>query len=271
MKCDKIAVLRLVFFATAVVVHVGLVNAAFAGSVAAAKNLPLGSNATIDDLILTRVVDFTVSDGNQVIYGQDASGGVAIIASTANMAAFLAGPDAISGNADDAVSGSRIDISGTTTSFNGIFQIGEIPFAQNWSYDGFFGIPSATEIDIASMQDGSLLAEPYEGMLVRLRGVSFTDSGIFAGSSNYAVTDGALSATVRVNTNAMPVAGTAIPAGVVDIVGILSQFDSTDPRDGDYQLLVSFPTDITQVAEPSTVCLLLSALVPFCCRVRRTY
>ncbi len=261
MNPTRPTVLHLVSLALIIIGHLGLAETGTAGTVSAARSLPLPSDATIDDLILTRVVDYTVADTNHVIYGQDATGGVAIIASTANMANFLAGPDTILGNADDAVPGSRIDISGTTVSFNGLFEIGEIPFAQNWTYDGFIGIPSEIDMDIADMQDGSPLAESNEGMLVRLNDISFVQSGMFAGASNYSVTDGTLSTNVRVSTSAMPIVGTQIPVGVVDLVGILSQFDTTDPRNGGYDLLISFPSDIRPVPEPSTFTLICLGLL----------
>ena len=224
-----------------------------AGTVADAKALPLPSNATIDNLILTRVIDFTESGGNQVIYGQDATGGTGLIASTQNMAALLTGPDGIPGTADDVVNGSRIDVTGTTVTFNGLFQIGEIPFPMNWNYDGNFGVPNPIVTTFAEVQDDSAVAESRQGMLISLEGATFSDSGFFTGVRNYIVSNGALDATVRVSTSAMPLVGTRIPTGEVNLIGILSQFDQTIPFDDNYQLLISSFDDIVYTPEITSV------------------
>jgi hypothetical protein len=86
--------------------------AALGGTVVAARSAPLDSSITIDDLVLTVVLDQTASGTLKSIYGQDATGGIAVFGSNANVDAILAGPDTIPGNGDDLGPGSRIDLTG---------------------------------------------------------------------------------------------------------------------------------------------------------------
>lgn len=86
-------------------------------------------------------------------------------------------------------------------------------------------------------------AEAYEGELVRINTLSFTTSGTFAGNTNYTVDNGGNTAQVRTNS-ASNIVGTPIPVGDVDIVGIMSQFNST------YQLLPRDLNDFITAGNP---------------------
>jgi hypothetical protein len=96
---------------------------------------------------------------------------------------------------------------------------------------GFVGVPDPIVLMIPD------IGETYEGMLIRVNNVQFTTSGTFAGNTNYIVTDGTNTLTVRIDADT-DIPGNPIPAGPVDIIGILGQYGTT------YQLLPRYLSDI---------------------------
>ncbi len=108
-------------------------------------------------------------------------------------------------------------------------------------------ILTATPSQLAN--DGVNGVEIYEGMLVRINGVTVTEtSGSPVASweyKNYKLTG--TSATdvidVRIDNNTT-IIGTPAPAGVFDIIGVLSQYKTSPPLIGGYQLMPRFPSDI---------------------------
>jgi hypothetical protein len=74
-------------------------------------------------------------------------------------------------------------------------------------------------------------------MLIRVNNVQFTTSGTFAGNTNYIVTDGISTLTVRIDADT-DIPGMTIPSGPVSIIGILGQYGTT------YQLLPRSRADI---------------------------
>ena len=125
------------------------------------------------------------------------------------------------------------------------------------NFDGAIGVPAPTLVTVADMQDGSAVAEQQESMLVQLSNVQFsTPGGAFAGSMNYNVTDGVQTAIVRVGASTNSLVGMTIPSGLLNIIGVISQFDSTSPFDGGYQLQLLGVDSLQAVPEPSTICLM---------------
>jgi len=95
--------------------------------------------------------------------------------------------------------------------------------------------------DIAS--DGAGGVELYEGLLVRLNGVRVLGSGIWAGGTNYPLTDGKDTTEIRID-NSTDLAGAPIPAGSFDLVGVVGQYLTSAPYIGGYQLLPRTREDI---------------------------
>jgi len=107
---------------------------------------------------------------------------------------------------------------------------------------GYIGVPTPEVLTIADV------GEPYEGMLVRIDNVQFTDTtGTFAGSTNYTITDGLDNLTVRIDADT-DIPGMEVPNGVISIIGIVGQYNTT------YQLLPRSRADflLTGVAERPT-------------------
>lgn len=242
---------------------------ASAGTAAAARSTLGTSFVAVENLVVSSVLDYTQSTGNWVIYGEDHTGGLAVIASTLRIGEVLRGPDGVANTSDDVVPGTRLaQISGTPVDFNGLFEIGEIPTPLNVVYDTFVGLPTPPSISSLDFSEGSPNAESLEGRRVVLENVTFQSSGVFAGPTNYLVTDAFGTATVRVQTTFHPIVGTPIPSGPVSLTGIFSQFDTTDPRTGGYQFLLTSPDDIHAVPEPPAVALGLAVAALLTLRTR---
>ncbi|MBK8269814.1 MAG: lamin tail domain-containing protein [Planctomycetes bacterium] len=149
------------------------------------------------------------------------------------------------------VEGQEIELIGSREEFNGLSEIDSGATAlQLVSTGAVVGVPPAITITAADFQDDAPNAEGYESEIVRVECVTFTagngtaqfDGG--TAGTNYTVTSGALSFVVRLGTNSTTLQGAFIPVGPVNVTGIFSQFDSTDPRTGGYQLLIRKSEDL---------------------------
>ncbi|MFM8178845.1 MAG: DUF5689 domain-containing protein, partial [Candidatus Kapaibacterium sp.] len=108
---------------------------------------------------------------------------------------------------------------------------------------GTQSVPAPTNTSVQSV------SESVEGMLVKLRGVTFTSTGSFQGDKNYVVRNAnGDSVQVRIDANTEIALNTlGIPPGTIDLVGVVSQFR------GAYQVLPRFASDIGLNVEKDTV------------------
>ncbi len=92
-------------------------------------------------------------------------------------------------------------------------------------------------------------SEVFEAQLVKLFKVRFVEAGIFSGGTSgttYHVTDGANQLDVRIPFNSA-LAGTPIPVGLLDIVGVLGQFNAA------YQLIPRTAEDLYIMPGPQII------------------
>ncbi len=160
---------------------------------------------------------------------QDATGGLAVFS-----------PSGVSSRVSI---GEEVTIMGKVTQFFGLNQLDESALVVD-----SHGIASVepTVVTLADISaDGAGGLELYEGMLVRLNGVTVhADFWTVGGAgTNYILrdTDGQLE--VRIN-KAVDFAGRPAPSGRFDIVGVVSQFRSQPPYIGGYQLMPRYAADI---------------------------
>lgn len=198
------------------------------------RSLSDGTVVTIENVVLVTDADLIASATFKSLTVQDLSGtggtprGYTIFGSNTDIDAILA----------QASLGDVVSISGTTGSFNGLRQL-VAPYS-GVQVCNSTTLPAPAVITVADMQEGSATGEELESVLVTLSCVTFDDAGnVFAGGANYNVTDtqSSLTALVRVQTTTLDLVGQTIPSGPVEITGVLSQYDTSDPRDGGYQLL----------------------------------
>jgi len=124
--------------------------------------------------------------------------------------------------------GKLVAVAGMLTTYYGLREIINV---SGYTTLGFVGVPDPIVLSISD------IGEPYEGMLIRVNNVQFTTSGTFVGNTNYIVTDGTNTLTVRIDADT-DIPGNPIPSGPVDVIGILGQYGTT------YQLLPRYLSDI---------------------------
>lgn len=211
----------------------------------AAKDAAAGTGFRLCNVVVTNVIS-TVASPNKAVQVQDFSGpsgaprGITIFGTETLVNAALAG----------AVPGQRISLTGTTIDFNGLRELGDDPDGHPQPLLSLGApvndvLPAPVVVTIADLQDGSVLAEQLESVRIKLECVQFNQTGTFAGTTNYTVSDGgAFTATVRIPTAAINLVGDPIPVGNVGLIGVLTQFDNSAPFDAGYQLLLVDENDI---------------------------
>ena len=87
--------------------------------------------------------------------------------------------------------------------------------------------------------------EAFEGMLVRMNGLSIVD-GTWPGVHGYAnitVTDGSATIVLRIDEDTF-VGGTPAPTAPFGVLGILTQYDNASPYNSGYQITLRYPSDV---------------------------
>ncbi len=129
--------------------------------------------------------------------------------------------------------GYEVAVSGLLHTYN---NLREIVGVKAFDTLGYVGVPTPAVITIPDV------GESYEGMLVRIDNVQFTDTtGTFSGNANYTITDGFNTLTVRIDADT-DIPGMEVPNGTISIVGIVGQYQST------YQLLPRSRSDFITVS-----------------------
>jgi hypothetical protein len=222
---------------------------------------------TIDNVTIGSTIDLVNNATLASFVVQDSSGGAQIFASDFDIGHVLG----------LSVAGDRINVTGTTSSFNGLFQLAQPSLATTFVASGA-GAPASIVTTSADYQNSSATAEALESKLVSLAGVSFTGINpgqTFAGATNYTVTDGVRDVTVRIQTGISSLVGDQIPTGKVNLTGVFTQFDATNPLPGvpgsGYQLLPLDNASIVLIPEPTSCVILTFAALAGIRRSLRTY
>lgn len=143
--------------------------------------------------------------------------------------------------------GDEVLVSGTITQFNGLNQL-EFPtihsiISSSNVVEPLLALPSQLS------SDGAGGVENYEGRLIRLNSVLVTEiNGSPVANwayKNYMLTGSSPSDTVQLRIdNNTSLIGLPAPAGRFDIVGVLSQFKTSSPFIGGYQIIPRINSDI---------------------------
>jgi endonuclease I len=181
-------------------------------NIGAARNLAIGQTVTV------RGVATNGPELGPIRYIQDGTG--AIPAYGSNISSILRGDS--------------VEVTGVLYDFNGLLELSP---TNSFQVLGTSSIPTALQLPISNV------GEAYEAQLLRFDNVTFTQTGNFAGNTNYTVTDGTNTLQVRVTTGTTLV-GIAIPSGPVTVFGLLSQFNT-------FQLLPRDANDIVPYVAPN--------------------
>jgi uncharacterized protein YdeI (BOF family) len=189
-------------------------------TIADARAMGEGAVITVKGIV-TNGAEF----GPNLRYFQDNSGGLA----------------AFSSKVSTVMPGDSIEITGTLKQYNNLLEID--PVDNVTVINSGNTLPEPAVIELASG-----FVEANEGVLVRVNGVQFVDAGDFSASSkNYDIEKGSTTKQVRINAGT-DIAGTTIPSGNVDIIGVMGQFSSTSSTTG-FQLL---PRSLEDLVTTST-------------------
>jgi phosphatidylserine/phosphatidylglycerophosphate/cardiolipin synthase-like enzyme len=162
-------------------------------------------------------------------YIQDNTGGIAVYGSS------------FSGSV---IAGDELVVSGIMQPFNGLAELVSPILDRIVSHGNTILPVSVTAAQIAG--DGAGGVEQFEGMLVRLNGVSVAGSGTWGSGTNYALTDPSGSTELRVDNNTNLVGG-VIPGSAFDVVGVVGQYVTQSPYIGGYQVMPRSTADVYAV------------------------
>ena len=152
------------------------------------------------------------------VFMQDRTGGLALYSAVSN----------------SLLQGDSVEVKGTLTEFRGLM---EMTVDSVTILGQGLTVPDAKVITIAQA------SEFYESQLVTVRTVRFVESGSFAGNTTNHVSDGGNQLDVRI-PNLSPLVGQTIPAGMIDLTGVLGQFDAR------YQLIPRTTADFVPLPGP---------------------
>jgi phosphatidylserine/phosphatidylglycerophosphate/cardiolipin synthase-like enzyme len=184
------------------------------GTILAARIAGVGATVTV-----TGIVTNGTEMGSSVRYIQDDQAGIAIYPGV-DWASWPSAP----------LRGDLVSVSGIITEFNGLLEIG----------------PTLTAITVNSSNNTlpsnqlvtpNMIGEDYEGELVQVENVVFDLAGsVISGNSTYTYTSNGESGVIYIRAGSVLV-GTNLPASAITLIGIVSQFDATEPFDSGYQIL----------------------------------
>ncbi len=140
--------------------------------------------------------------------------------------------------------GQRVLVTGTVSQYNGLTEL-EVSNIVNL---GLGTVPDPIELTVEEY-----LANPeaYEGSLVKFNGVTLLDGSWPSGSNaNLTLWDGYHDFVARIDRDT-DLDDNPEPTWPIDFVGIVGQFDTSDPRDAGYQIMFRFYSDLDQGVDVS--------------------
>jgi phosphatidylserine/phosphatidylglycerophosphate/cardiolipin synthase-like enzyme len=197
-------------------------------------NDTLGVPLRLGDLVTIRGIVTVANEFGGPSYIQDNSGGMAIYGSSLSTAAVI---------------GDEVVVSGVVSPFNGLFEIVSPRLHSILSS----GNPLTPLVVTCSQlfNDGVRGVEQFEGSLVRLNVVTVTDTfgspistwAVSGSGTNYRLNDATGFVDIRVDNN-VNFANMPAPQSQFDVIGVVSQYKTTLPYIGGYQLMPRATYDI---------------------------
>lgn len=179
-----------------------------------ARTLPLGTEVTVSGIVTSG------TELGIIRYMQDSTAGIAVYPGTGSVLGFAP------------ARGDSITVSGILKSFQNLLELD--PVTHFVVHSSGHNLP-----DFITTSPAQITGE-LESSLVRINGVSFISSGNFAGSTNYNYVVNGESGTARISSSS-PLVGTPIPDKMVNIMGVMSIYQTT------YQLLPRDEYDIESI------------------------
>lgn len=143
--------------------------------------------------------------------------------------------------------GDLVEVTAPLGFFNGLFQLNPNASEPTHSVRVISSENAIEPLEISlTMATNPHAMDLLESQLVIVKGVTITDASgpAFPNSGNLTLTDAngeILTLRIDSRTN---IGGAAIPEGAVDVIGVIGQFDNSEPYDSGYQILPSRLEDI---------------------------
>ena len=195
--------------------------------------------------VVTTFVNMTSGTANSSFYMQDDTGGIAV---------FWAG-----GFAGLPPAGAKVRVIAPLSAFNGLLELAPSSTKLNTSVTVLSTDnppPTPVALDFTWQNDIPTI-EAHEGQLVVAENVTIDQvatGGVFTSGKNITMTSSDGSSTLALFVNAgTDLVGQAIPAGPVTVIGVLGQFDSSDPRTAGYELIPSRYLDVQSNLKPPRI------------------
>jgi len=190
------------------------------------------------DGIVTASDEFGI-DGHAFI--QDSQAGIAIFGSS-----FV----------NQLSNGDSITITGTVSDYSGLTRLKYDSGTSSLIVHKTVEVPNPRIVTIGDINGQEWNGrELLEGRLIQIEDVQILSSGIFTGDTNYEITDGIDTMSIRISSN-IDLVNTDIPSEQVNITGCLSQYKSSIPYNDDYQLLPRSSLDLDIINEIEHVSIL---------------
>jgi phosphatidylserine/phosphatidylglycerophosphate/cardiolipin synthase-like enzyme len=157
---------------------------------------------------------------------QDNTGGMAIYGSLFSAAVAI---------------GDEVVVSGLVQPFAGLFELVNPVLVATLTHGNAVSPTVVTAAQISG--DGAGGVEQYEGLLVRLNGVTVAGAGAWVAATNYTLTDGSGTTQLRIDNN-VNLINAPIPTSTFDCVGVVGQYITTSPSIGGYQFMPRTTADI---------------------------
>lgn len=158
------------------------------------------------------------------IYIQDETGGLLVFVNNDDSSSFAIGK--------------RVQVTGKVAQFNGLTELVVENTPENIKDLGVGTLPTPV---VVSINDFNTKGEMYEGLRVQLKGIAkksgtWPDSTSTSTGATMTMWDGIKSFTFRID-NDTDMKMNPEPVYPMNVVGVASQFDSSTPYDGGYQLI----------------------------------
>ncbi len=213
------------------ILSLSVVAAAISASAFAQAIIPISQARTATTVVHVTGTVLNTGELGPIRYIQDYSGfAIAVYAPTFFTAANNIGV------------GDSIDVVGKMGQYNNLAEFGTTGNPPTVSLiSRGAAVPEPIQFDATNWSNA--YAEINEGKLIRLNRIpSISGTGVFTGNTNYTLA-GQASLVLRTNTSTASIVGVNTPSDTFDVVGIMSQFSSTNPTGG-YQLLPRFIADL---------------------------
>lgn len=195
------------------------------------QNDASGVSLDTGKVVIIKGIVTVANEFNSPSFLQDSTGGLAVFGRGA-------------GNFSSLISrGDYVKVTGKVVNYNGLTEINPVIEFQKLD-SGIVVEPTAVTIsDILGQTWGS--SELLEGKLLKLTGLSLVSQvSVWAGNTNYVITDGIDSMQIRITTGTNLVGQPAPLNALFNVTAVLSQYKTTPPYSSGYQLMPRTTDDI---------------------------